>query len=137
MSLRRLLIAFLVAPLATPLLFAAVGVVSNRRGPFDDEIAMYRSFALLAYASAAVLGAPVVLAFTRCDVRSVVAYLTGGALTGALTLALWMRWLGAPTSTRTVWLFLVAGAITGLVFRQIAGVGTASKAGAPASKAAN
>ena len=122
----RTIVAFLVAPLATPVLFFAVAVLSHDSRVLPQDMWAYLAiFGIYTYPSVLVFGVPAYLLYRRRGITSVPAYMVGGALIGLATAAAWLTLLGSwltagALPTRFVLTCIAAGALAGMCFRIIA-----------------
>lgn len=122
MMTRRLLLAFLVAPLLTPLVF--IVTVFSRNGPATSlkEIAViFLLYAPFAYLAETLFGVPVFLLYRFLNWKSFVAYGMAGAMIGLIAmLVVSRRFVVWRASGDFVWC-VVAGVVSALAFRLISG----------------
>src|SRR5262249_18488059 len=119
MNLKRLLLAFALAPLATPLFFAAVWVVRDAQN-FVEYWPLLYVIALFAYGAALLFGVPLVR-LTRHSKKPTVALFAAAGMAAGLLVALIpgavMNWFGG-------FLFYLmcglAGGLSGFTFWLIA-----------------
>jgi|SRR5437588_12300881 len=118
---RRLIAAFLIAPLITSAVFASA--MPYRAVSVKSVAIIFLLYTGIAYATEAVLGLPTLLIYRFFHWRSVVAYGVGGMAIGFLAMSL-VAIIYSPFSKATPGEFvlpIVAGAAAGLAFRLIAG----------------
>jgi hypothetical protein len=119
MSLKRILLAFVLSPLATPLCFAVVWVLF---GTLDFE-SMWKMLLLIgafAYATALLFGIPLVIATRRLKRRDKAIFIVVGALAGlsvATVIGLGFGWFGG---FRFYLLCCIAGILSSFAFWLIA-----------------
>jgi hypothetical protein len=123
MMTRRLLIAFLVAPLFTPLVFTVTVFSRNARAASWKPVAViFLLYTPFAYLAEALFGIPVLLIYRFLNWRSFFAYGSGGAMIGLIAMLvvskLLIVWSVAPGDF--VWC-IVAGVISALAFRFLLG----------------
>jgi len=120
---RRLIVAFLVSPLA-PCALTAIFTAVRNGDPLAIPIATLL-YAIFAYPFALVLGVPAYLVMSRFGALSLLRVAVSGALLGAVSgvlmpglLGLQLEWMRAVESGlfTTVLLFAIYGAITACVF---------------------
>jgi hypothetical protein len=115
MSIKRILLAFVLAPLATPLVFVVAWIVFGTL-PFDELQPLIILISMFAYPAALLFGVPVVLVTRRLRYSSKVVFIATGAAVGLLLAAitdLGFRWFeGFPFYL----LCFIAGSLSGLAF---------------------
>jgi hypothetical protein len=133
MQTRRTVAAFLVAPLAVPLVFSLLGLFSPGISPLGWLAGVYivSFYALpLAYLAELGLGVPAWMIFKHYNIRSFPAFAVGGASLGLLFYLGMEAWVGNLISRpllqefnpfRSAYLNLdvIAGSASALLFRSI------------------
>jgi len=129
MRVARAAVAFLVAPLATPLvllvsLMIGTLVAGDTPGPLDRLSPYLVLFAVLTYPSVLLLGIPAFLLFQRYGCQSIIAYAIGGASIGLITAIAWTAILKVDAMPAFSALFVLAGSVSAVLFRIIIKAGT-------------
>jgi hypothetical protein len=123
----RTLVAFVMAPLMTPLVFMAFAALADRP-PGVNELWVYLAyFGVWTYPSVVIFGIPAFFLYRRYGLRSIISYAIGGAGIGFATALVWLSVLNANLNG-PFYLFvaecIVAGAASAVLFRGIAHAGT-------------
>jgi hypothetical protein len=126
MSSKRTILAFLIAPLITPLVFCASDLMFRSFGPkfpiplaFDPTL--YVLIGVYAYLVTAVLGVPMYFLFCALRLRNMLLFALGGAVIGAIVSFILFHshpLLGFWTMVDRMGCVL-AGALSALAFRMI------------------
>jgi len=120
----NVVVAFLLAPLATPLVFmASEALVEWPPSSWGAWWAAGILVAVLTYPSVIVFGIPAYLLFRKWTVRSVGAYAFAGGLIGLLTAVAWRLVLRQGMPPRFWVSCLVSGLLSVLLFRRMARAG--------------
>jgi hypothetical protein len=136
MSKRRIVVAFLIAPLARPLVFSVIGVATNPSEIRDLPLlvgqfivaCLYLSH--VAYLAAFLLGIPTWMIFRHYRILSLSAFAVGGALIGLFTALILSALARTPITTllnplSPAWVrggvlaCVLAASASALVFRSI------------------
>lgn len=130
-SRRRVLLAFSIAPLATPLVLWLGELVLDYPGRVPSGLGgslfVNLVFALpVAYLAELIFGFPAWKAFVRFDVSSLFAFAVCGAAIGVVPVAFF-----SDPKLRAAVLCALAGAISALLFRAVARMGDAHIADVP------
>ena len=119
----RVWLAFVVAPLVTPVVFVVVEVLEGRVTNWQALFGYLLVFSAFTYPSVAVFGVPSYLIFRKWRVTSVGAYALAGAVIGLLSAIAWIivfRFAMVPTFFASC---LVSSLLSVLLFRRIANAG--------------
>jgi hypothetical protein len=126
MSSKRTILAFLVAPLMTPLVFCASDLMFRFFGPkypipiaFDPTL--YILIGVYAYLATAVFGVPMYFLFRALHLRNMLLFVVGGAVIGSIVSFILIHsypLFGFWTMVDRVG-FALAGALSALAFRLI------------------
>ena len=120
MNPRRVWTAFLLAPLATPVVFVVVEALSGRLADWQGSWVYLMLFAGFTYPSVVAFGVPAYFLFRRLKLRSVTAYITAGVVIGLLSAIAWTLIFRMEVAPMFFASCLVAGILSVLIFRGIA-----------------
>ena len=118
---RRLIAAFLAAPLITSAVFAAA--LSSSTTSLKSLVIILLLYAAVAFIAEAVLGLPAYFIYRRFHWQGFIAYGLGGTVIGLISI-LFVAIIYSPFTRVTLGEFalcILAGAIAGLSFRFVAG----------------
>jgi hypothetical protein len=126
MNKLRMIAAFVLAPLMTPVVLLACDLFNRTSSPklAPFYFALYGPFA---YAATIIFGIPALLLFRWCNWTNIFLFLAGGALIGLLLFTLIMESFGIERSFYRFMVCAVAGALSAATFRLLLlGFGNAS-----------
>ena len=127
-NVARVVMALLVAPLATPTVFLLYQILlaGDKKMPVDTVIGIYLTYGPYSYLVALLLGAPILYLFHRANLRKLVYFIVGGTTLG-LVPALAIGFIGiGQTSIYT--LCLVSGLLSAVAFWLLSGWGNVGAA---------
>ena len=114
MKLGKLILAFLIAPLVTPLVIMSTSLLLEPPFPLEEVGSWFIAVAVFAYLATAVFGIPAFLIYRWLKWTHPLLYVLGGGVIGAAVSIILNR------SAVSI-IFVVAGALSGLVFRVLIG----------------
>ena len=119
----RIVTAFLIAPLATPLTFIVLGLI--RTGGFNaDEIRIVVIlFGMYAYLAVVVLGIPAFFIFRAMHWKNPVLFAIGGILIGFVVSLILDGWISSSYPRHDIvnrlWTYILPATLSALLFRAI------------------
>ena len=123
MRLRRIILAFLVAPLMTPVVFIVVDSVRGLSHMPERILGYFLLYGPFAYLATAIFGIPAYFLFRALRWNNALLFVLGGAVIGLIVSFLLLNWHPAAGFfwfwfAEKLWCTL-AGALSALVFRMI------------------
>ena len=116
-------VAFLLAPLATPVVFLVSEAISGRLPNWSGWWAYLILFAGFTYPSVIVFGIPAYFLFRRWNLTSIAAYAVAGGVIGMLSAVAWTLLFRMGIAPAFFASCLVSGVLSVLIFRKMAHAG--------------
>jgi hypothetical protein len=127
----RIVAAFLIAPLATPLMFIILGLIRTGGINADEVRIVVIIIGMYAYLAVIVLGVPAFFIFRALHWKSPVLFAIGGMIIGFVVSLIFDGWISAyypqHDMVNRLWTYVLPTTLSALVFRGILPPGAFSR----------